>query len=394
MKIFFYETSSQLNGQTSMLLKYLLKKEKIEITDNPNNADYIFCSVTDIVYFQNLRQAFLKYNRKIPIVVGGDIAKIDFVKNYADYVVKGEAYQFIKDLAKKNIEDIANVTSRNKKGNTDYEINYLINPIIKAAPKVYYLYGGKGCEKKCKFCFYSHVNKYSTISEQNLILNLSALPSNGKLYLTCAYFPYPLIGEKYTKKLGMIDLKINEYIKYYFKNRSFRIGVEFFKDENMESMGKPITNDQLKLLFETSLKRNQELTCYLLAGLEKQEDMWNLIDIIPEYQKTYRPSIQLHFQYIDYNKFTPLQNYDIRLRNDFNTDLLQKELNKKNRRFRVMPIKYKSNSIYRTLIQRTKTFEESEFIYSLKNELNDQLFLLKVDKKFPHLLGNGDLRFN
>lgn len=375
-----------------MLLIYLLKKQNIEILDSPNNADFVFVSVYDVSAFNILYSAYKLYHKKIPIVAGGDTCKLDFVLNYADYVVRGEAYEFIKKLSKlKNKEDIINIPNvwtKKKNGIIDYEIKYNENPIIKASPKVYYYYGGKGCPQKCKFCFYSHVNEYSQIDKQLVINALKNIPKSGRLYLTSAYFPYPEIEDCYLKKLGMIDLKNHQYLKRKYPSRSYRMGIEFFTENMRKKMGKPISNEKITETINKSLLWNHEIVMYFMAGLENQDDMFEFINQVPFYQKTYSPRITIHFQYIDFNEKTPLQGCSVINRSDFDYKLFQKELNLKNRRIRVGALKYKAYSTYRTILQRTKEKEETEFIHSLRNEKNNDVMINKIEKKYPYLLGN------
>lgn len=388
MKIFFHENKAESRCGTNMLLKHLLRKEKIEVIENPQLADFIFVSLYDVTCFQSLKAA-KKYNKQV--VAGGDVAKLDFILNYADYVVKGEAYKFIEELGKLktpgDIIQISNVWTKEKKGNIDYKIEFNKNPIVKAAPKVLYYYGGKGCQQRCKFCFYSWANEYSIIEKNKVLSALNSIKPNERLYLTCAYFPYPDIDDKFLKKLGMIDLKNHQYLKRKYPSRTFRMGIEFFKEETRKLMGKPIANEKITETINRSLEWNHEITMYFIVGLEKQEDMFEFIEHIPEYQKTYSPRVTLHFQYIDFNQLTPLADFDVRIKSDFDYMALQRELNKKNRRVRVGALKYKTFSNYRTLIQRIKTIEEAEFIYNLRNEKNNEIFIENVEKKYSHLLG-------
>lgn len=395
MTVYFHETKNQAGTMTNTLLKHLLSKNKINITDIPENSDAIFVSITDITYFKNLHQANKLFKNKKPIVVGGDVSKLPFIKNYADYVVLGEAYNFINELGKKkkiqDIEEIGNVQTKYKQGKIDYEVKYLENPIIKASNKVYYYYGSKGCPQKCKFCFYSHMNDYSVIDESKVIDALKSIPKSGKLYVTSAYFPFPKLQDNLLKKLGMIDLKIGMYNKRHYPGRSFRIGVEFFNEKTRKAFGKPILDRQITELINNSLNRNHEITTYFMGGIEDENEIQNFVDIVPEYFRTYSPRIHLHTQYIDFNEGTPLADVDVRERKDFNQDMLKKELDKKNRRFRVAKIKYKAHSTYRTLIQRTKNKAETEFIYSMRNLKDNDRFIDNVGQRFPHLLGSRKL---
>jgi len=390
MRIYFYETKNESRCGTNMLLKHLLRKENIEVVTDPVLCDFVFVSLYDITVFDRLYKA--KQLFKQPIVCGGDVAKLDIVLNYADYIVRGEAYNFIEELGKlKNNEDIINIPNvwtSNKKGTIDYKIKYSKNPIIKASPKTYYYYGGKGCPQKCKYCFYSHNNEYSQIPKDYVIKALKKIPKSGKLYLTSAYFPYPEINDYLLKKLGMIDLKNSHYLKKRFPCRSFRMGIEFFTEGKRKQMGKPIKNEKITETVNKSLEWKHEIVMYMMAGLEQQEDMYQFISLFPEYHKTYSPRITIHFQYIDFNENTPLENINVTQRYDFDTKLLQKEFNLKNRRVRVGPIKYKAFSTYRTLLQRTKTKDETEFIYSMRNEKNNDTMINKTINKFPHLIGN------
>lgn len=396
MKIYFEVEKRQNGAMTITLLKHLLIKQGIEVVSNPENADAIFVSVTDVTYFQVLHQAHKKYKGRIPIVAGGDMTKLDFIQNYADYTVLGEGYNFIESLGKmKNIHDIIdlpNVRTPNKQGIIDNDIKWMENPIIKASSKVFYYYGGKGCPQKCKFCYYSHVNGYSQVDESKIVRALKSIPKGGKLYVTSAYFPYPKMADELLQKLGMIDLKIGMYNKKVYPSRSFRVGIEFFDAETRKLMGKPIPDRQIIELINNSLVRRHEMTTYFMGGIEDEDAMMRFVDIVPEYHRTYSPRIMLHTQYIDFNKGTPLGDVNIRERKDFNRDLLKKELDKKNRRFRVAVVKYKAHSSWRTLLQRTKTFEETEFLYKMKNLKDDSVFMDKVESKYPNLMGTKTIK--
>lgn len=395
MKVYFYAVKNQIITSTILLLKYLLRKYNVGIVMNPDEADFIFVSMNDMAYFSVLRSAYKKFKGIKPIVVGGDVAKLDFVLIYADYAVRGEAYNFIREFSKldkiEDIENIENVTSKNKKGIVDYRIDYELNPIIKSTKKVYYYYGGKGCTAQCKFCFYSHVNKYSKVGKDYIIRAIKTIPNNARLHVTSAFFPYPDMEDKYLKKLGMIDLRINQYIKRHYPSRTFGIGIEFFSEEMRKYMRKPIKNELVKELIDLSFKRNHDIIMYFIVGLEDESAIYDFVEQVPYYQKSYSPRILLNTQYIDFNQKTPIGNVDVRVKKDFNYRILQKELNLKNRRFRVRRTKYKSYSTYRTLIQRTSNMEESEFVYSLRNDKNNDDVVEKVLKKYPHLIGSDRL---
>lgn len=397
IKIYFKTVKNQSGAMTVTLLKHLLRKQGIELLDTPQGADAVFVSITDITYFQVLHQAYKEFHGKIPIIAGGDISKLEFVRFYADYVVLGEAYNFIEQLAKvKRIEEIAefkNVRTRSKDGEVDYQIKFMENPIIKASNKVHYYYGGKGCLQRCKFCFYSHVNEYSMVDEGKILKALKTIPKGGKLYVTSAYFPYPKMPDEYLKKLGMIDLKIGMYNKRNYPSRSFRVGVEFFYESTRKAMGKPVLDRQIVELINNSLDRKHELTTYFMGGVEDDDAIMNFVDLVPEYHRTYSPRIMLHTQYIDFNEMTPLADVSVRARKDFNRLLLKNELDKKNRRFRVAEIKYKAHSTWRTLIQRCKTFDEAEFLYKLKNVKDDNALMDKVESIFPHLIGKETMQY-
>ena len=170
------------------------------------------------------------------------------------------------------------------------------------------------------------------------------------------------------------------------------MGVEFFNEGMRKKMGKPISGETIKETINRSLEWNHEIVCYFICGLEEQEAMYELLENIPEYQASYAPRIFFHFQYIDFNKKTPIEDFDVRVKKDFNENLLQKELNKLNRRIRVGKLQNKVGSTYRTLIQRTTNMEVTEYIYGLRKMLNNEEFLEKVEVKYPHLLGTKTLK--
>jgi radical SAM superfamily enzyme YgiQ (UPF0313 family) len=392
MKIYFHETKYQNIAFTNNLLRFLCSKNKIEVVDDAKNSDLIFVSLIDVSLIKTLVSA-KKYNK--PIITGGDVAKIDMVKYLADFVVKGEAFKFIERLLKvksiSEIEEIENVTTIRKDGVTDYDIDYNSIPIVRSSEKVYYIYGGKGCQMKCAFCFYSHVNKYSCPSENYIKSAAMKIPKAGKLFVTSAYFPYPKMEQKYLQRLGMIDLKIRDYLNGNYKNRSFRIGIEFMREENRKKYGKPIPDSLITELVNKSQQRNQELVLYMLAGIESDDDVEHFVSLFPFFQESYSPRIMIHFQYIDFNELTPIAGYDVRLRKTLDVKRMQRLFNVQNRRVRVADIAYMARSTYRTLVQRCTNIEEINFILKLSTEKNNDIFLEKVEQKYPKLLGVGDV---
>lgn len=395
MKIFFYENLNQKRGQTSFLLKYLLKLNKIDVTNNIKEADFVFFSLMDVMYIKDL--VLLKKTGIKNIVVGGPLSWLPLVKFLSDYQVLGEAYNFIKELSilkkNKDIINIKNVETFNKKGEFDYFIDYSINPVIKSTNKIYYYYASKGCPFKCPYCFYSHNNQYSQCNEQNIKNAINSIPKQGKLYTTSAYFPYPNMDEKYLKRLGQIDVKVKTYLLKNFPGRSFRMGIEFFNEKIREKNKKPITNIELNQLWNLSLERNHEITTYFLAGLEKPEGIYELYKTFDDFHEKASPRIFINFQYISFDEKTEFAGYDIRKRYEINTNKIQQEFSKINRRVRVRPIKYMASSTWRTLIQRVKTEDEFNFIYGLRNEKENNKLIETVEKNYSYLLGEGDLRY-
>ncbi len=393
MNIYFNESVDESNAYTSQLLKYLLGKEGINVTSDVDTADYIFISLGWIPAVTKLFTAYKKYHGNKKIVVGGDIAKLDFVKYYADYVVRGEAYKFISELNKKNILDIENVTTEKKEGEIDYEIDFYKNPIIKTSYKAFSYYAGRGCNNKCKFCFYSWCNKYTKIPRDLFISILNKIPSYGKLYPTYAYLPYLDLSPELFKKLGMIDLRAVQYLKYdSFTNSKFILGIEFFSEEMRKFMGKPIPNEGITEIFNKSLRKKQELSLYFIVGLEGEDALMEFLDQVPQCYETFSPAINLKMQYINFNKFTPLHNVDIREVKDFNEEKLKNELNKKNRRCRVYPLKYKTHALYQTVMYRVGIKEEADYVYKLRKLKDSNEFIDKIGEKYPHLIGSETIK--
>jgi len=97
----------------------------------------------------------------VPLLIGGPETYIgDPLLAWADHLCIGEGYRLLSTLAQRGISAIADAPNVLSRGSSttispDYTIPWKEIPAIQTAPRAYYYLHGRGCHRKCKFCFTS-----------------------------------------------------------------------------------------------------------------------------------------------------------------------------------------------------------------------------------------------
>ena len=387
MKIYFYEILRQKIHYTSKLLKFLIHRQNnLEIVDKLRDADCVFVSVCDITELHLIREArvFCK-----PIISGGALSQFPVMRVWSDYVCVGEVYDFIEKLNKvkriQEIESFPEIATKVKPGILNENIRFELNPVINFGSKAAYLYCGKGCPQRCKYCLMGNSRKWQFMEEIRFIAALRAI-GNRKLYPMLSFFPYKNIPNELQQNLGILDVRIKDFLRNSSAGKNIRTGVEFFSEEKRKLYGKPMLDQEINLFLKKVQFLNKTTVLYFIAGLEDVEAETFIEEVLPESNKI-TPRIICILTYIDPQPLTPMQNMDIREKITFDGELFFKKAVRKNRGIRVHRMKKISFSSWRTVMQRSSNLQELEFCFRLRKERNNNRLLELVDNKFPHLLG-------
>ncbi|MDY6835508.1 MAG: hypothetical protein SVY53_11985 [Chloroflexota bacterium] len=389
MKVYFHENKTQPKEYTLRLLKYLLNLNGISVTKNVSESDCVFVSLCDMTEYPLLVSA-----KKLgkPIVAGGFQADMPIVHKTADYTCVGEAYDFIRRLAGiKRVEEIADfpqTATANKAAIIDQNIDYAINPVISVTSRAYYYYCGKGCPQHCKFCYLSYQREYQKAPIGYLLAALRQIPSGSKLYPMLSHFDYKIPADM-IQKLGILDVRVRDYVRRNgqgYGNR-VRTGIEFMRQDYRNKLAKPISTDEIVEFVNLSKKHKCTSVWYFVAGLEGEQDALDFLDKLPVDMSLY-PRIICIFTYIEPQPKTPMANFDIRQKKEFDSfSWFFKEAHKKNRRIRVHTPKYLAFSTWKTLMNRASTDEEISFAWSMRNEKDNSHMLDIINSKMPNMLG-------
>lgn len=390
MKVYFHHTKLQEKEYTTVMIKKMLVEKNLYV-DNPSDCDVVFVSLCDVTELYIVEQA--KKMGK-PIVAGGFISYMDFLRFAVDYVCKGEVYNFIDRLSElKRHDDIAAlemISTKEKIGVLDEYIDYKRNPLVKVTNSAIYWYSGKGCPQKCKFCALSWSRKYQTASKEEYIRVLRAIPKKTKLFPMCSHLPYKDLP--YQSRLGISDIRVKDYLRNpdgYKNIKRIRVGVEFFTEELRKSFGKPLSSEEIKTFISLTKKYNQEVTLYFIIGFDNNFIEFCEKSIPVDYDL--KPKIKIAMTYLDPQPMTPIQDLDIREKTEVSYEKIRGHFLNSSRRFRVNIQKYIAHSTWRTVMQRASNIDEYNFCWSLRNKKDNDELLSIVDKEMPELLGKKDL---
>jgi len=394
MTVYFHLYKNQEREYVIQLLYKLCKHHGIQRTYDADAADAVFVSMNDITLIKHLREAS-KFGK--PVVCGGFASIFPVTKIYADYVVQGEAYNFMYQFARikkvADIIEIQNVATHTKPAVVDEYIDYALNPIVKVSPRGYYLYCGKGCNIKCSYCQLSHSRTAAQSCEIGVVydaVNLVHNHSNGKgrLFTMMSHSPWDF-GNSITKYLARMNITIPTYNSsdINWRGEEIKCGMEFATEEFRAKFAKPISTSDIATFVQKSKNNNNTVTMYMIAGLETQTQHNQLMDSFG-LDDNISPRIHLKYSYIDPQPYTPFADFDVRKKIPLDVKEVFAYVNKKNKRVRTVPIKYIAHSTWRTIMQRAKTHEQANFAYDLRNEKDNEKILRRCEAEHPILLGN------
>lgn len=307
------------------------------------------CDVTEIVALERIRH---RHPDRI-IIAGGHLAKIGVkvMGLFADAVWVGHAFQFFKS---KTLDEIYGhpscyVPGKEKQVMVSTDIDWRQCPAIQTDKRRFYILGGVGCKGKCTFCLTSwtevHQERHSVAT---LVSKLR--PKIGKRNSV------KIISNAYTSEIGddlVQDMMLKDVLKIRNndKRKLIRCGIEFATEASRRKHAKPIKDEEIWRAITCAERLDLDLQFFLISGRDTREDWERFVGVIPP-SDVMRPRVFFKWTNLEYQQKTPLwsevQDIDFgRYLDKSFTDWFFQKAAHKNKRVRVLPIKYPAHAVWR-----------------------------------------------
>jgi len=379
---------------TDKLLSHELQSEGHQLLLDDDSI--ILVSICDVVEVFQLEKIRNKYpNNKI--IVGGHFAKIGIklLILFADAVCVGHSFNLFKAKSWQEILSLPNIYNGDDRNiYIDHYIDWSSCPAIQTDSNRFYLWGGVGCKNKCKFCLTSWTEKHQDRPNlENVVAKSKAkIGRKGSV---------KVISNAYSTSLGddlVQDMLLRDVLKirYNGKRKMIRCGIEFATEETRKKNSKPIKDVEIRAAIEKAKELNLDLHFFFIGGQDPCEDWERFLDIVPP-DDAFKPRIFFKWTNLEYQQKTPLWSQVKDIRPDYYldrsfTDWFFQKACHKNKRVRVLPVKYPAHAIWRTCMsavrdmdeynkcKKTKNVKDMSKIMGLFNEMkpwdNDLSFLI------------------
>lgn len=393
---------------TSGVLQYLMKINGLELAEE-KDANILLFSGNDLSDFELI----LRYRKDKRLKILGGLLGFYYklLCHYVDFIVIGEGFEFFRGLGNwekegKDIRDFLGqqpyIYFKGKKTVTpSTEIFWDEIPIVKSSKKMNNFLLSRGCKRKCKFCFPSHVTPFSINPfSKNIEKIFRAVGKERITLVSNELFDTGIslnILQKCAKQLSTQSLSAQAFVTRFeeFKFlKLVRLGIEFATEEMRREMGKPISDEKLRKIVDLTNSSKQEQIWFLILGLNTFAEWEDFIKNIPEDFTCCHPRIFIKPTGLEPAGHTPLRNFDMRKYIYFNyTDLGAKLANKNGRIRAYWPTKKLVNIFYKVFMSRAIAIDEVNWIKAWHKEnllspQNDPLVYCRDAEKagFPELV--------
>lgn len=358
------------------------------------DADIILLSLSDPTEINLLFEA--RRGQKPIILGGGEAFHERMYSNLVDLVNVGEGFEIFEKLQTIKNESPEKIIEKLKKlpyiyykdkKETIYpstKIDWNKVPVVRTGVRRKIILGGRGCKKKCKFCFTSWTTKYQNnpylpnLDKQVMIITNDNLGSD-QLYQKA--YARSITAEGYLKMT-----RAQAKNCYYY-----RIGLESFSEKTRRYFGKPISTEQLNRVMEVSREFNHKLTLFVLAGYDTQESVNEFSEALNQDLKYKYPAIEVKMTYLEPTAHTPFKNFDIRKIHQWDRNYLISILTFASQRFRIYGMKKDfGHAVWRTCLHRARTLEETMTIFKWKKKTGVEILELIKEKGWLHLYNQAN----
>lgn len=351
-----------MNMYSIASLEHFCNKFDVPITDNPEEADFIWFSCCDPDDLNTLIKLRNDYPDK-GLIMGGFEAyfAIPYFA-WIDYAVLGSGYNFIKKWGQDYKEALKlDCVMEGPEDETvpDYHVPFQEYPLLKMPGRNKYFYlAGKGCRRKCKFCATSWVQPHQEASKVLVkkVLRKVEQENYGNINLVCN-------DSSRVYKSSAINaqsVRVEDYLENpsRYKSNMLHFGIEGWTEEKRREWNKPVSNANIRKLLEVTKKQKQKCELFFIVGYEG----WNMDKVRQFAEKCLpletkqSPTIHVKLTYIDYMAHTPL--YDgVVNPNHCSPDKVFKIMSGFNQRVRTFPTRSMARSAWRTVLRRSNPAE-------------------------------------
>lgn len=368
---YWIESLSDKPMYTEKLLVHLAEKNGHKIEYDENAVILVsVCDVTEVVYLEKIRSKY----KKNKIIAGGHFSKIGAVvmSLFVDIVWVGHGFDMFKY---QKFSDIADDPAAYWFGKTDktfcnYNIDWSQCPVIQTDASRFYVFGGVGCVNKCHFCVTSWTEPFENRPGIALVQG-RAKKQIGKRGSV------KVISNAYDNDMGhdkVQDMLLKDFIKAkHFKcGAMVRCGIEFATEQTRAKYGKPLRHDEIIKGLDVAQNNGVDLHFFMIGGLDKKSDWYDFVGSIPD-SDDMKPRVFLKWTNFEPQQKTPLwkkcseinpENY----LDSSDTDNFFRIGAHRNKRIRVMPVKYPAHAIWRCMMSNVRDITEYRIIEKLKNE--------------------------
>lgn len=380
-----------------LLLHILKRKGHAHALDSDSIIIASLCDVTDIPKLAKLRARYPDNK----ILAGGHFAKIGVVAMslFADAVCVGHAYDMFNCTSWGELCELPCVFTgdRGKQIDVSYNIDWRLAPVVQTDSKRFYVWGGIGCKNKCSFCLTSwtepHIDRPGVKTVAARAKKQIGHKGSVKI-ISNAYSPS--LGDDLVQDMLLKDLL---RVRSNTKRKMIRCGLEFATTASRKRNAKPITDEQLRRAIAHAGDLNLDLHLFCIGGYDRIEDWDCVLDAIPE-SDAMSPRVFFKWTNLEYQQKTPLWrhvkeiDFDRYLDASFTARFFRKAAHK-NKRVRVMPVKYPAHAIWRICMSNVQDMEQYKIVEKAKNvkDMEEIKRLFATIKPWENDLGFVRTRF-
>lgn len=322
LRIAWFGRHNHFSGMSVKVVRYWMERHGAQTVDLGDNPDLVCATCAHPRDYSTMRMAAAAAKKAgAPLLVGGHDAYCGAsLLAWADYVCVGEGFRLAEGLATEGATDprgyldaAPNVLSRDdpdREVTPDYHVPFVDVPVVKTAPRAYYSLAGRGCHRKCTFCFTSWAQPHQTVDravmERNEAAVKAAQPDASAIWVTNDEGAGHWSGSITVRRL------LDGYLEDW--PNVVRVGIEGLTEQRRRAFGKPISDSDVAALLELAHTKRRQLQLFFIVGLPDDppgadafEPLLEHIDADPQRH----PRVWLKFTHHEPAPHTPLGRWDI-----------------------------------------------------------------------------------
>lgn len=339
LKIYWHETPDQQKNFTSKICRWWFEKHGGQNVFAPQDADLIaasICSPRQVGLLAAGRK--IADQRRIPFLVGGPETYVGGTYlAWADFLCVGEGYGLLASLAQNGLAALR-VNSVLCRENPDaqicpdYRVPWKELPAIQTAARAYYYLAGRGCRRKCKFCYTSWTQPHQICPDYFLRATEGRMPRGAHIiYVTND-------DGRLARQSG--SATITEFLKpeNILWPKVVRMGIEGVTQNRRGQLGKPISDAQIAQAIQKAKALGRQIEFFFIIGWPddpSEETAFQELTDMLSVETIRHPRIYLKFTWFEAAPHTPLADYDLRQLRPWNYERASTALRAISGRYRI-----------------------------------------------------------